>query len=346
MQNSDPTVKVGAPPTKSATLRDVAERAGVSVATASRVLSGSAVVRPATRTRVERAMRDLLYVAPGRAEPSGAIGLLVPEFGNPVFATLAQAMETRATAAGYATILCNTAGTAMRELDYVHMLLERRVEGMVFISSEITDVRGEHSHYAQLLEQGARLVFVNGGAESLPVTSVGVDERASGRIATEYLLELGHRRIGFVAGAEFSQPTRGEAPGREDAHRAAGLDVAHGDFTVDGGRRTLRSLVHTANGDCPTAVICSNDLMAIGALQEAATLGLGVPDELSIVGFDGIEAASWTQPALTTVEQPIDEIAETAIEALQALVDDPGQTLPSYVFRPTLRVGGTTAAPG
>lgn len=350
MENSYPTVKVGAPPTKSATLRDVAERAGVSVATASRVLSGSAVVRPATRTRVERAMRDLLYVAPGRAEPSGAIGLLVPEFGNPVFATLAQAMETRATAAGYATILCNTAGTAMRELDYVHMLLERRVEGMVFISSEITDVRGEHSHYAQLLEQGARLVFVNGGAESLPVTSVGVDERASGRIATEYLLELGHRRIGFVAGDEFSLPTREKARGREDALRAAGLDasrdVAHGDFTVDGGRRTLRALLHNANGDRPTAVICSNDLMAIGALQEAATLGLGVPDELSIVGFDGIEAASWTQPALTTVEQPIDEIAETAIEALQALVDDPGQTLPSYVFRPTLRVGGTTAAPG
>jgi hypothetical protein len=166
----------------------------------------------------------------------------------------------------------------MRELDYVHMLLERRVEGMVFISSEITDVRGEHSHYAQLLEQGARLVFVNGGAESLPVTSVGVDERASGRIATEYLLELGHRRIGFVAGDEFSLPTREKARGREDALRAAGLDasrdVAHGDFTVDGGRRTLHSLVHDANGDRPTAVICSNDPMAIGALQEAAALGL------------------------------------------------------------------------
>ena len=107
-------------------------------------------------------MRDLLYVVPGRPEPSGAIGLLMPEFGNPVFASLAQAMETRATAAGFATIICNTAGSAMREVDYVHMLLERRVEGMVFICAEITDVRGEHSHYGQLLEQGARLVFVNG----------------------------------------------------------------------------------------------------------------------------------------------------------------------------------------
>jgi len=91
-------------------------------------------------------------------------------------------------------------------------------------------------------------------------------------------------------------------------------------------------------------VICSNDLMAIGALQEAATLGLGVPDELSIVGFDGIEAASWTQPALTTVEQPIDEIAGTAVSALQTLIDEPDQAVPSVTFRPQLRIGGTTAA--
>ena len=148
----------------------------------------------------------------------------MPEFGNPVFATLAQAMETRATAAGFATILCNTAGSAMREVDYVHMLLERRVEGMVFICSEITDVRGEHLHYAQLLDQGARLVFVNGGSESLPVTSVGVDERASGRIATEHLLELGHSRIGFVAGDEFALATREKARGREDALAGAGVE--------------------------------------------------------------------------------------------------------------------------
>ena len=85
--------------------------------------------------------------------------------------------------------------------------------------------------------------------------------------------------------------------------------------------------------------------MAIGAIQEAAALGLRVPEDLSIVGFDGIDAAAWTQPPLTTIEQPIDEIAGTAIEALRALVDGPAQTLPSYVFRPTLRIGGTTAPP-
>jgi DNA-binding LacI/PurR family transcriptional regulator len=343
-------VKTPTQSTRPARLRDVADRAGVSVATASRVVSGSASVRPVTRERVERAMRDLLYVSPGKPEPSGAIGLLMPEFGNPVFAALAQAMETRATAAGFATILCNTAGSAMREVDYVHMLLERRVEGMVFICAEITDVRGEHSHYAQLLEQGARLVFVNGGSESLAVTSVGVDERAAGRLATEHLIALGHRKVGFVAGFPFALATREKTFGREEALAAHDLEadgrlVAYGEFTVEGGRQALRALVSGAGRERPTGVICSNDLMAIGAMQEANALGIPVPEELSIVGFDGIDAAGWTQPPLTTVAQPIGEIAETAIDVLQALVEDPEQTLPTYVFRPTLRVGGTTAAP-
>jgi len=333
---------------KPASLRDVANRAGVSVATASRVVSGSAVVRPETRERVERAVRDLLYVPPGRVESSGAIGLLVPEFGNPVFAALAQAMETHATRAGYATILCNTAGSAMREVDYVQMLLERRVDGMVFICAEVTDVRGEHSHYRQLLDRGARLVFVNGSSDALPVTSVGVDERASGRLATEHLLELGHREIGFVAGLGFAQPTREKQAGRAEALREAGLDpeqyVTHADFTVSGGRQALRSMMENANGRRPTGVTCSNDLMAIGAMLEASALGLRVPDDLSIVGFDGVEAATWTQPTLTTIEQPIDEIAGTAVSALQTLIDEPEQAVPSSAFRPRLSVGGTTAA--
>lgn len=331
-----------------ANLRDVAERAGVSVATASRVASGSAAVRAETRDRVESAMRELLYVPPSRVEPASAIGLFVPEFGNPVFAALAEAMEAHAARAGLATILCNTHGSAQRELDYVRMLLERRVEGMVFISAEITDVRGTHSHYAQLLERGARLVFVNGGSEQIEVTSVGVDERAAGRIATEHLVRLGHERIGFVAGSAYALPTREKNLGHLDALRAAGLTdglVSHSEFSVLGGREALRELISRSPAERPTAVICSNDLMAIGAMQEAASQGLRIPDDLSVVGFDGIAAATWTQPPLTTVEQPIDEIARTAVEALRAQVDRPVERQPSYVFRPRLRVGGTTAPP-
>src|SRR5207248_1743044 len=215
-------------------------------------------------------------------------------------------------------IICNTAGSARREQEYVHMLLERRVDGMIFICSEITDVRGEHSHYQQLLDQGARLVFVNGDAVDLDITSIGVDERAAGRLATEHLLALGHRRIGFVAGFEYASPTRDKARGREDALHAAGVDpnglVAHADFTVDGGRTAMRKLLRHARGR-PTAVICSNDLMAIGAIHETWAHGMNVPNDLSVVGFDGTDLANWVEPRLTTVEQPIPDLASAAIGA-------------------------------
>jgi DNA-binding LacI/PurR family transcriptional regulator len=330
-----------------ATLRDVARRAGVSVATASRVANGSYAVRPETRDRVERAMRDLLYVPPARHAATGLIGVLVPELANPIFPALAQAIETRAAPDGFASILCNTREAAFREVDYVHMLLDRRVEGMIFISSEMTNMRGDHGHYLKLVQEGARLVFVNGGLPSLDIPSVGVDEHAAGELATQHLIDLGHERIGFVAGPEHYLPTQFKNAGRLAALRAAGLDsselVAHADFGVEGGRRALRHLL--ARPAPPTAVICSSDMMAIGVLQEAQRVGARIPEDLSVVGFDGIDATTWSVPPLTTVEQPIQQIAESAVDVLQTLIRDPGSTLPNLLFRPRLRVRDSTAAP-
>jgi DNA-binding LacI/PurR family transcriptional regulator len=327
------------------TLRDVAERAGVSTATASRVVTGSARVRAATRQRVEQAMRDLLYVPPGRTKHTGAIGLLLPELANPIFPALAQAMESQATKAGLATILCNIRGSTVAETEYVQMLLERRVDGMIFISSEAADLRADHSHYARLLAQGARLVFVNGVVDALEVPHVGVDERAAGQIATQHLIDLGHTRIGFVAGPERFLPTREKAAGRELALAAAGVHpnglVAHAEFGIEGGRSAMARLLDRHAP--PTAVICSSDVMAIGALREARLRGLRVPRDVSIVGFDGIEAARWTEPPLTTVEQPIADIARTAVSTLRSLITGPGGALPDVQFRPRLRPGGSTA---
>jgi DNA-binding LacI/PurR family transcriptional regulator len=331
-----------------ATLRDVAREAGVSVATASRVASGLDNVRSATRERVERAMRELLYVPPGRRAATGVIGLLLPDFENPIFPALAQAMENRATEAGFASILCSTASAAYREVDYVHMLLDRRVDGMIFISCEMTNMSGDHDHYGRLLEEGARIVFVNGALNSLSVPSVGVDEELAGESATQHLIELGHSVIGYAAGPDYYLPTQQKAAGREKALRAAGLHadglVAHDEFTVAGGRRALRELLSRTTP--PTGVICSNDLMAIGVLQEASAQKLRVPEDLSVVGFDGIDATRWTDPPLTTVEQPIEEIAETAVNALKSLVEEPTKPLPDFSFRPQLAVRGSTAAVG
>ncbi len=330
-----------------ATLREVARRAGVSVATASRVANGAHAVRPETRERVERAMRDLLYVPPGRRPETGLIGVLVPELANPIFPALAQAIEMRAAQEGLASILCNTGEAAFREVDYVHMLLDRRVEGMIFISCEMTNLRGDHGHYAKLVQEGARLVFVNGAMQTLDVPSVGVDERAAGELATTHLIELGHERIGFVAGLEHYLPTQLKAAGRETALRAAGLDgldlVAYSSFGVEGGSRALAKLIR--DEPRPTAVLCSSDLMAIGALHEARRQGLRVPRDLSISGFDGIEATTWTEPQLTTVEQPIAQIADTAVETLQSLIDEPGRPAPNSYYRPVLVARGSTAPP-
>jgi DNA-binding LacI/PurR family transcriptional regulator len=331
-----------------ASLRDVAEHAGVSVATASRVVSGLDNVRSETRERVERAMRELLYVPPGRRPTTGMIGLLVPSLENPIFPALAQEMEERATEAGFASILCNTTAAAFREVDYVHMLLDRGADGMIFISCEMTNLSGEHDHYARLVEEGARIVFVNGALNTLRVPSVAVDERGAGELAARHLIDLGHERIGYVAGPDYYLPTRQKAAGREAALRAAGLEpdglVAYGaDFSVEEGRAALRELLEL--DPPPTGVICSSDLMAIGVLQEAAARGLRVPEDLSVVGFDGIDAAAWTSPSLTTMEQPISEIAETAINALRTLIAEPEKPLPDYSFRPRLNVRESTAAP-
>ncbi len=330
-----------------ASLREVASRAGVSLATASRVASGVDGVRPETRERVEGAMRDLLYVPPGRKSATGAIGLLVPELTNPIFPALAQAMEARATEAGLATILCNTRAAAFREADYVHMLLDRRVDGMIFIACEMTHLAGEHDHYARLLAEGARLVFVNGALDGIDVPCVSVDERHAGFLATQHLIALGHRRIGFVAGPADYLPTQEKAAGRLDALNRSGLSpdglVVHGEFTLEGGRSSARTLL--SRPDRPTAVICSSDVIAIGVLQVARELGLSVPSELSVVGFDGIEAATWVEPELTTIAQPIDQIASTAVELLRTVISDPTRSLPRVLLQPRLQAGGTTAVP-
>ena len=325
------------------TLRDVASHAGVSVATASRVARGSVAVKADTRERVERSMRELLYVPPGRIPATGVIGLLLPNFENPIFPTIAQALQARTAASGYASILCTTESASFREVEYVHMLLDRHVDGMIFVSCEMTNLSGEHDHYGRLLSEGAKIVFVNGALNTLDIPSVGVDERAAAELATQHLLDLGHTCIAFASGPRYYLPAREKQAGWQTALLAAGYTpdghLAHDDFTVAGGLRAARKLLEL--DPRPTGIICSNDLMAIGVLQGAAEAGLRVPEDLSVVGFDGIEASSWTNPPLTTIEQPIDEIAQTAVDTLRTLIEHP-KALPNSYFRPHLRVRSST----
>ncbi len=271
-------------------------------------------------------MRDLLYVAPGPGSEADGRDrpARCPSSGNPVFASLAQALETRATAVGFATIICNTAGSAMREVDYVHMLLERRVDGMVFVCSEVTDVRGEHSHYRQLLEQGARLVFVNGGSDaarrSRPSASTS-GRRAGSRPST--CSRSGTGASASSPAAQFAQATREKALGRAATRsREAGLDrralgrarELHGRGRAAGAARAPRvrerrpadrgDLLERPDGDRgasrrPRRSACASRRTSRSSASTGSTPRRG------------------RSPPLTTVEQPIDEIAETTVDALR-----------------------------
>jgi DNA-binding LacI/PurR family transcriptional regulator len=331
-------------------LAEIAEAAGVSISTVSRVLNRRAGVNEETRQRVLEALSQINYTPRGLGvlRRTGVLGLLVPELANPVFTAFAEAVETRAARKGYSTVLCNTHSASVREEEYVRMLNARGVEGMVFVSSEFTDSTAAHDHYGRLRDEGVRMVFVNGTLPSLDVPSVSVDEEAAGYLATQHLLELGHRRIGFVAGPARSTPTKDKTSGYTAALEAAGLRpdaglIAHSAYGTAGGQQAMRRLLDRAAA--PTAVICSSDLMALGAIHECQSRGLHVPDDVSVVGFDDIPLASYVVPTLTTLAQPIADLARMAVEVLLGEIEGTAEPTSARTLRPRLVVRESTAPP-
>lgn len=330
-------------------LAEIAEAAGVSISTVSRVLNRRAGVNEETRRRVLQVLAEKPYSPRGLGalQRTGVLGLLLPELSNPVFPAFAEALETRAAARGYSTVLCNTHSASIREEEYVRMLLARGVEGMVFVSPEASDAAASHDHYRQLTAEGVHMVFVNGGMPSLDVPDVGVDEQAAGYLATRHLVELGHRRIGFVSGPTRSMPARLKAAGWAVAMAEAGLTpvselVVPAPYNPEGGAAAMRTLL---DGPRPTAVICSSDLMALGAISAAQSRGLVVPRDLSVVGFDDIPHASYCTPALTTLAQPIGDIAEAAVDGLLADMEGTTGVPHGRVFKPRVVVRDSTAPP-
>lgn len=342
-------------------LSDIARAAGVSVSTVSRVLNRRAGIKEDTRQRVLAVLNDMPHTARGLGalRRTGVIGLLVPELSNPVFPAFAEALESRASRAGYASLLCNTRA-AMTEEEYVRMLLARGVEGMIFVSPEIanpetgaagSEPRTNRGYYEKLLADGVHMVFVNGGAPALDVPDIVVDEHLSGYTATRHLIDLGHRRIGFVSGPGRALPSRLKRAGWAAALEEAEIEadpalVAHAPFGAEGGVEAMAELLDTSR---PTAVMCSSDVMALGAMGEAHRRGLSTPEDLSVVGFDGIPLAAYCRPALTTLAQPIQDMANAAVDELVRRLDPDSPGVPagshSRMFRPELVVRESTAAP-
>lgn len=310
------------------TIHDVAAHAGVSVATASRALSGQRGVRQANRDKVVAAARELGYepnvvAASLRSRTTHTIGMVVPRIGNPFFATLVEEVEKQLQGGNRSLLLANSDYRPEVERRQVQALLDRRVDALLLIPCH-----RERSGQA-LAAAAARIpvVQLDLRVDGFDASWVGVDNEAGMR---ELLGHLAARRTVFV-GAE---PTDSGAQSRLDGYRrAGGEDVLLGDFTKEWGEKAANRLL--AEG-MPEAVVCGNDIIALGVLAEFARRGVRVPEDVRVTGFDDIPYAELGQPSLTTIRQPQSEIAAEAVRVLHDRLAGAETTPRRTAITPTL----------
>ena len=322
-------------------MKDVASLAGVAVGTVSNVLNHPDLVRPLTRARVEAAMEQLGFIPNGsarqlRAGRSRCLGLVVLDVTNPFFTEVARGVEDYAQAAGYAVILCNSDEADDKERRYLRVLEEQRVRGIL-----ITPVHGRAPELRRIRERGTPVVLLDRPG-SAGQCSVAVDDRRGGEIAVTHLLGLGHRSIALVNGPTAIRQCADRRRGAYHAVERAGLDPAQvlSEVTVSamnarGGASAGDELLGA--GRRPTAVFCTNDMLALGLLRRLTQAGVAVPADLALVGYDDIEFAADAAVPLTSVRQPKYQLGRAAAELLLDEADRPDEhEHRRFVFKPEL----------
>lgn len=308
-----------------ATIRDVAQLAGVSTATVSHVLNNTRAVSESSKDRVLAAMEQLNYqpnaVARSlRVSQTLTIGLIVPDVNIPFFAWVARAIEEAARDAGYSVILCNSGWSLAQELTYLDDLRARRVDGLICISVELTS-----EHIQPLVKRHMPVVWFEQARGSGVSDAVVIDNFRGAYEATSHLIGLGHRRIGCILGLGQAQLTSDRIRAYRQALSDSGIAFDEGllfagNYVPAAGLAGARQLLSLAQP--PSAIFAFNDMMALGALQAASERGLRVPEDLALMGFDGIAMTEYTSPPLTTVQQPIGEMSRIAIEMLLDRIND------------------------
>jgi LacI family transcriptional regulator len=328
-----------------ATMNDVARQANVSIATVSHVINGTRFVSAERVERVQLAMSELGYTPDATARSlrigrTDTIGLVVPDNSNPFFAALARWIEEAGFESGYTTVLANSNERPDREHRYVSTLVSKRVDGLILSPS-----RGDHGTLTRLLQSANIPVVVVDRDAALPNADVVLYDNEGGSIeATRYLLELGHTRIGCVAGPSDASSATDRANGFRKAIAEAGLPeqpVVEADFHFTGGREATGRLLD--RGADVTALFAANDLMAAGALRELQGRGLRVPEDVSVIGFDDSPLALTTHPPLTTVRQPPEEMGRAMVELLLGQLERPEAAQPeTRVLETSLVERGST----
>ncbi len=325
-----------------ARLADIARQAEVSEATVSRVLNNRAGVSADTRQAVLTALDVLGYERPERLRKrsAGLVGLVTPELENPIFPLFAQIIESSLAQHGFTPVLCTQTPGGVTEDEYVEMLLDRSVAGIIFISGLHADTTADHDRYRKLIDRPLPIVMITGFVAGLDAPCISCDDRLASQTAVDHLASLGHTRIGLISGPDRFLPVQRKLTGYRAAMQRHGLDemVELSLFGVEGGAAAADRLI--ARG--ATGLVCGSDLMALGAVRAARARGLSVPRDVSVVGYDDSLLIAFTDPPLTTLRQPVRAMANAAVRALVDTIN--GQPTPhsEFLFNPELVVRGST----
>jgi DNA-binding LacI/PurR family transcriptional regulator len=328
-------------------IKEVAQRAGVSVGTVSNVLNRPDMVAAATRRRVLDAITELGYVRNDsarqlRAGRSNTIAVVVLDVANPFFTDVVRGVELAADELGVMVVVCNSGEDPARERRHLEQLEQQRVRGVLI--TPVEDRPG--SRLEQLVRRGTPVVLVDRGSGRRDRCSVAVDDVLGGRMAGAHLVEQGHRLVAFVGGPPSIQQVahrhRGVAEALADAP-AELLVLSTASLSVAAGRQAAAELADRPAEARPTAVFCANDLLALGVLQEMTLRGLRVPTDIAIIGYDDIDFAAAAAVPLSSIRQPREQLGRTAAQLLLEEVEEgDGHQHRQVVFQPELVVREST----
>lgn len=331
------------------TLREVARWAKVSVKTASRVANAAPHVAPDTRRRVLRVIEALGYRPNSlarsiRTRRSHTLALIVPSIRNPFYPAIARGVEDAVAGTGYGVFVASADRDATKEARSIALLVEKRVDGIILGSPVIGPRALEPAHRA-----GIPVVAMNPNVPLPGAVALVIDNRRAAREMTGYLVSLGHQAVGYIDGIPTLGRCRERLRGYRDGLRAAGLpfdpeQIERGEFDYDAAYAAARKLLERR--PTPTCLFAGNDLMALGAMAAAWDLGLRVPGDLSVAGFDDIDLATVVRPALTTVHQPNYEMGRLAVDLLLGRAEPPATPGETRVTAARLVVRQSTSPPG
>ncbi len=326
-------------------LSDVARKVGVSEATVSRVLNEKPGVSPSTRQAVLTALDILGYERPTRlrGERARLVGLVLPELQNPIFPAFAEVVSGALAQQGFTPVLCTQTVGGVSEADYVDLLLQQQVSGVIFAGGLYAQADAPHDHYRRLAERRLPTVLVNAGIDGLGFPHVSCDDSVAVEQAFGHLSSLGHTRIGLLVGPRDHVPSRRKVERARVLAANAGLqlgadDIVHAMYSLEAAQAAAVRLI--ARGI--TGIVCASDPMALGAIRAVRRAGMRVPDDVSVVGFDDSTLMNCTDPPLTTVRQPIDTMGRMVIELLSAQIAGTTVSHDELLFEPELVVRGST----